>query len=421
MDGLLFKNYKKPAFWTIMIAILVCLITGMIFLINSVRVKRYSDEELVSMAAEYFIMNNGRDYLYLPEQIEVSTLEEEGQVVLSLYDVINDGEKDGHGVTWAVYQVDRKTAAGYEMRSFDAVDLTKIKASHNFHYDIIEDQEGVWQLDMDNLANIKTNSEMEKNEKNMVDAADENQAKVNVIERFHGVEWDELEAGKLKFTGEIYANSTEIQCIGEIPEYQIKLYGYGDDDYQGIGVAVQIGEDVNIFDWTYASPRELPPSVYWNEKDKILQTSLKIYTGTGVAAEELHILRQYDTGTLDDSIFTLDDYSLLLQQMIGFQYLEKEKRLKLILLSDQSILTEIENIDEPNGVDSLELGLISSFILGDDISIQVESGYIPNGQITAEYEGMPTLIFPVKVKVDDSNNTLFQLDDPHVIHFKNES
>lgn len=421
-------SYKKPAFWTILIAIVICIVVGICFLTNPIRQKEYSDEELVSMAAQFYLMNSGRDYLYLPEQIEVSTLAEKGQVVLSLYDIIGNDAQGGHGVTWAVYQVDRNTAVGYETRSFDAVDLSKIEENHDFQYHIMEGQEGVWQLDLENLNGIETNPEKDNidedgrnssSEGNAVNVTDVDQAKMDVLERFQKVLWEELEAKDLMFTGDLFAKPTEIQCIGEIPEQQIKLYGYGDNDYQGVGVAIQIGEDVNFFDWTYTSPRGLPPSVYWNDKDKVLQIALKIYTGTGIAAEELHILRQYETGTLDDAIFAFDDYSSLLQQMVGFQYLEEEQKLQLITLSDDSILSEIENIVVPNGMDSLELGMISSFLLGDNIWLQVEPGYIPKGQI-AEYEGMPTLMFPVQTKVDDSNNTLFQLGEPQVIDLGEE-
>lgn len=416
-------DYKKPAFWTILFAIVICLAVGIGFLTNPVTEKGYSDEELVSMAAEYYLRNSGRDYLYLPEFIEVSAAAEDGQRILSLYDIIMDGEEGGRGVTWAVYQVDHETAAGYETRGFDAVDLTRIEASHDFNYYLLADREGVWQLDIGSLDGIETNPGMENNGQDKANTdsgmngdtgTGPDQARAEVLERLHSIPWEELEARELTFTGELSADLAQIQCIGEIPEYQIKLYGYGDEDYQGMGAAVQIGGDVNFFDWVYTSPRGLPPAVYWNDKDKILQTSLKIYTGTGVSAEELHVLQQYETGTLDDAIFAFDDYSSLLQEMIGYQYLEEEKKLQLVKLSDRSILSEIENIDEPGGIASLELGMISSFILGDDILLQVAPGYLPNGQVTAEYEGMPMLVFPVYTVAGDGNNTLFRLGEPQV-------
>lgn len=415
-------DYKKPAFWTILAAIVICIIIAISFLTNPVTEKEYSDEELVELAAEYYMVNSGRDYLYLPEYIEISAAAEEEQVLLSLFDIVEEGEEGGHGVTWAAYQVNRKTAVGFETRSFEDIDLTKAETSHDFTYYIVEEQEGRWQLDTENITGIETYTEAENNENNEIgtdseadkdDEAAMDQVQNDILERFSEIDWDELEDRDLQFTGSL-DNPTQIQCIGEIPEYQIKLYGYGDDDFQGAGVAIQIGEDVNFFDWFYTSSRAIPPSVYWNDKDKILQTALRIYTGTGAAAEELHVLRQYQTGTLDDAVFTLDDYSLLLQEMTGFQYIENEKKLQLINLSDNSILTEVENIEAPEGIEALELGWISTFILGDNIFLQVEPGYCPTGHVIAEYEGMPTLIYPVLFEADERENISFRLGEPHV-------
>ena len=242
----------------------------------------------------------------------------------------------------------------------------------------------------------------------------ENSVKKDVLDRFMEIPWDEIEARNLKFTGDILSHN-EIQCIGEIPEYQIKLFGYGDDEIMGEGVAIQIGNDVNYLDWYYMSTRSLPPSVYWKNSERQLQVALKIYTGTGAAAEELHILQQYETGNLTDYTFALEDYSKLLSELIDYKYDLNKKKLQLMDFSSHTVLAEVENVDAPNGIEELELGMISTFLLGDQITLQVETGYFPKGAPIAEYENMPVLQFPVICEYDENQILQFSLGKPEVV------
>ena len=101
-----------------------------------------------------------------------------------------------------------------------------------------------------------------------------------------------------------------IVCIGEIPEEKIKLYGYNDAECSYEGVAIEIGDDVNYFDWIYTSPRCVLPECYWNGENKQLQVALNVYTGTGADAWELHVLQQYLTGTLQDFVLSLKAVAL---------------------------------------------------------------------------------------------------------------
>lgn len=97
--------------------------------------------------------------------------------------------------------------------------------------------------------------------------------------------------------------------LAELPEYDITMYGYNDEEYHGNGVAIQMGEDVNYFDWSYITPSRILPELYWDDEKKQLQVALNIYHGTGVAAQQFHILQQYQTGTLSDITFDHLDYS----------------------------------------------------------------------------------------------------------------
>ncbi len=212
--------------------------------------------------------------------------------------------------------------------------------------------------------------------------------KVNSAWRFSLLDWDEVRSRHLSVNDD--PDWSDIICIGEIPEKKIKLYGYNDEECSGEGVAIEIGDDVNYFDWIYTSPRSLLPECYWNEGDRQLQVALNIYTGTGVDAQELHVLQQYDTGTLMDSVFDLDDYAQLLGQCIDFSY---DGETGELILSDSRSGKELAAAKLPDAdIVGLETGMISHFVLGDKITLQVEVGYLEEGIAMPQYEdAMPTL------------------------------
>lgn len=56
---------------------------------------------------------------------------------------------------------------------------------------------------------------------------------VSAMEKFIKIPWSEIAERNLTFQGDPIPIAPEIRCIGEIPEAQIKLYGYGDEEIQG--------------------------------------------------------------------------------------------------------------------------------------------------------------------------------------------
>lgn len=232
---------------------------------------------------------------------------------------------------------------------------------------------------------------------------------IDALARFCSIPWDEIESRNLSVGDDV--SMDDIICIGEMEEQQIKIYGYNDQEVQGRGVAIRIKDNVNYFDWQYISTRGLLPSVYWNDGSKQLQMSLKTYAGSGLAAEELHVLNQYGTGTLSDVAFTLDDYSALLSEKIGFSFDSMKKILRIVSLDDGSVLAEVAIPN--NGIDRLELGRMSEFVLGDRMALRVQVGYVAMGQVSAQYENMPVLEFPVQV-VQADDQMVFGLGEAKV-------
>jgi len=234
--------------------------------------------------------------------------------------------------------------------------------------------------------------------------------RVNAIARFMEVPWEQVE--NIRFTGDM-SDGNGIVCIGEIPERKIKAYGYNDEETEFRGVAVEIGEDVNYFDWVYASPRLILPDLYWDEERRQLQITCRIYTGAGIAAEELHVLQQYDTGTLQESNFGLNDYSSQLGSRIRYRFDEETRELVLIDTKTGEELAAAAVPEEAGrSASGLELGMISGFELGKEIYLCVSPGYYMDGMIgAAEYEGMPELRFKVEMAQGEYGDIGFDLGD----------
>lgn len=225
--------------------------------------------------------------------------------------------------------------------------------------------------------------------------------------RFMQLDWEQVKKNSLSLDDADWERRTV--RIGEIPQKNIAIYGFNDEEWFGRGVAIELGKDVNYFDWTYAAPRGVNIECYWNETDRQLQVALNIYTGTGFDAWELHVLQQHDTGRLTDNVLDYDALSELLFGRIESEYDEAAGRLTLIDKGSGRELA-VANMDE--GVDGrLELGNISRFILEDSIILRVEPGwYYGENVYIAEYEGMPVL--EAEVLLNDSEGIIgFELGD----------
>lgn len=227
---------------------------------------------------------------------------------------------------------------------------------------------------------------------------------VDVLARFESVEWDKVE--KLRFSPD-RPDITGILCIGELPEHQIKVYGYNDEDVTGRGVAIEINGNVNYFDWYYTTPRLLLPDLYWDKARSQLQISFHTYTGTGFAADDLYILQHYDTGTLQPSNFNLEDYRNLVEERVGWEFHEDTKKLTFF---DQETNVELASAVIPEGVvTDVYMVDISHFTLGDKITLHFTPGYCIDGGFIAQYEDMPELEYEVVMDTGEYGDISFSL------------
>lgn len=217
--------------------------------------------------------------------------------------------------------------------------------------------------------------------------------RIDVESRFMDIPWDEIEA--IPDVG--YYDSSRynnVICIGEIPEYDIRVYGYNDEDIWGRGVAIDIAGDVNYFDWYYTSSRQIMPKLYWDEDERQLQMAFHIHTGTGFDAEDLVILQQYDTGTLVPHYFTYGDYPEILSERIGYSFDDGSRELTL---TDTVTGREVASVTIPEGeITGISCGDISYFELGESIKLFVCPGFFIEGSAIPDYTGMPVLEFEVE-------------------------
>lgn len=136
-----------------------------------------------------------------------------------------------------------------------------------------------------------------------------------IIERFSHMDWSEVEENAKVLGEEGWEDG--IVILAELPEEDITLYGYNDEEYKYMGVAIDHQDNVNFFEWTYISEEQIAPEMYWNADAGQLQVTLNLYDGSGVNAEELHVLQEYETMTLEDFIYRSSDYLAEIEEQLA--------------------------------------------------------------------------------------------------------
>ena len=235
--------------------------------------------------------------------------------------------------------------------------------------------------------------------------------RIDLMARLRRTDWEEIRSRHMTLPNDPVLWYHDIVLIAELPEENIRLYGYNDAEWSGEGVAIDMGGDISYFDWIYTTPRAILPTCYWNSGKKQLQVALKIYTGTGVAAEALHVLQYDDDNVPQDHVLELNELWDMLDERIGFSMEEETGRLRLFDKENQEELALVDIGEDEAEITGLELGNISSYYLGETIRLLVEPGYFSDGASIAEYpEGMPALEVEV-VLVERNGEIRFELGE----------
>lgn len=425
-------TYRRPAFWMVLVSVIVCIAAAICFLTNPIRENEAEWEENAGAEGQGMVMQD----VDVPEEV----LAEAKQYVEKMYKVYKEGEFDYGYTNWRIEHLEYS----YTYDNLEGKVLEIYQMNFEFLSSSPEDvillggmtiSEDNWVMpeyrDSTYLVFIREENELlfltvmlendcypgdeiftEDLRQYLQDNEQEEplhqvtEEPINVIERFGSVNWNDVE--ELTYSDDI-PDLSGILCIGEIPERGIKVYGYNDEEIMGRGIAIEIGEDVNYFDWYYTTPRALLPDLFWEEESRRLQISFHTYTGTGLAAENLYVLQYYDTGTLQPSNFNIEKYSTIAAEKIGYTFDEADGILTLV---NRETEQELVSVEIPEGkVTELELGCISELHLGETITFQVWPGYFTENSAVAQYENMPILEFEVIMEALEYGDIMFDLGE----------
>lgn len=141
-----------------------------------------------------------------------------------------------------------------------------------------------------------------------------------ILERFQAMDWDEVKKNAKAFGEEGWEKG--IVVLAENTYAGITLYGYNDAEYQYRGVAVDHNDNVNYFDWKYTSAQHIQPQIYWDGSEKQLQVTLNVSEASEMNVEELHVLVEYDTMTMEDFVYRSSDYLMEMKEQLNGTGLE---------------------------------------------------------------------------------------------------
>ena len=136
-----------------------------------------------------------------------------------------------------------------------------------------------------------------------------------IKERFMNLDWDEVKENAKAFGEEGWEKG--IVILAENEYAGITLYGYNDADYQYRGVAVDHNGNVNYFDWQYTSDQHIQPQMYWDGSERQLQITLNISEVSEMNVEELHVLVEHDTMTMEDFAYRSTDYLMEIEEQLN--------------------------------------------------------------------------------------------------------
>ncbi len=225
----------------------------------------------------------------------------------------------------------------------------------------------------------------------------------NVIERMRRVDWDKEK--KLTYNPQSF-NLNGINCVGDFPERNIRVYAYNDEDIKGRGIAVVTDRDIFYYDWCYCDERGICPEVFWNDMKNQLQFSCHIYSEVEKRADELHVLQKNYRQEFVEYTLTSDDYYELISDKVTFKYDSKDHNL---LLEDESGRQYIIKDHIQEQIKGINYSSLSGFALGYRIYLWCDIGYETDLQV--KYDKMPRLIFEVNLGDTGSGNKELKLID----------
>lgn len=220
-----------------------------------------------------------------------------------------------------------------------------------------------------------------------------------ILRRFQSIDWEQI---RPRICWEDPDWDTNVFYLATLPEDEITMYGYNDEEYQDRGVAIAMADTVYYFDWYYLAPRRILPQMYWNDIDQQLQVTLHIVTGSDIDAEVLHVLQMTEENELEDYWITPWEYGSLLSERIGFSYEKDTHRLTLYDNQDNRELAQVDlSWLEEKDVEKIVFGEMACFQLGNEIYLRFMPGFMAREWAIPQYHEMPKMKVQVLLERND--------------------
>lgn len=229
----------------------------------------------------------------------------------------------------------------------------------------------------------------------------EEKAERDFADKFHSIRLETMKLTTEKELPEALTEGGRCLKLADIAEESIRVYGYVDDRFGCRGVFIDRKGILSYFpDIYYSSPSLILPVVYWDKEKQMLVMSCNNMTGTGLSADQLFVFLCSDSRKIDSAAFEEADLGRQLEKQITFQYDKKEK--KVVVHNRKGDLLGSERVSDEIGdreITGLNLRDMVTFIPGKVTRIQIQVGYVVEGQASAYYTDAPmTLSAPVTVK-----------------------
>ncbi|MEN3004875.1 M56 family metallopeptidase [Dehalobacterium formicoaceticum] len=199
---------------------------------------------------------------------------------------------------------------------------------------------------------------------------------------------------------------TDYPLIAELPQEDIYLYGM-----KPTGVVLKYGDDMQLFNWIYTTPRFILPVLNKQDldhdgRDEIVCV-LNVNSGTGVAIDELHVLKQAGTPGYIDYIFS--DYLEQMKTMLSADYDKKENSI-LLKTNNKSYTYDMPAGYEEYTFKNIAYGNIVYFEAENGLKIKVPIGLAFEEMAEPQFFG-DTPIFAGDIVF---RNGKFQITNPEI-------
>ncbi|MCD7746327.1 MAG: hypothetical protein LUI13_13785 [Lachnospiraceae bacterium] len=269
----------------------------------------------------------------------------------------------------------------------------------------------------DEIVVIIDSAEMETESEDSLESGEETNESENNLVLSRVMQYSLEELLELEVVNEIPYTSTDMSavyetgvfCIAEIPEENIRMYIYYDEEIGFQGAAFSIGNDVYYFDWPYTCFVTYLPELFWDEESQRLLVKCYKNRGTGCAVQELYVLQKSESGIWIASAYKYEEYTEAVCERISLNIDEQGKEYTITdnitgEILDQNVVVG----DIPCSYDFWKFDVDAT------VTFAVNVGYYMCGKLDGDYyyfSEMETLCFDLNLIQNDDGSITFEIGD----------